>query len=45
MKQVLVIHGGNTFESYGEFLDSLKNKEINLDYFRPQLGWKDGLAC
>lgn len=44
MKQVLVIHGGNTFENYGEFLDSLKNKEIGLDYFRLQSGWKDGLA-
>jgi len=44
MQQVLFIHGGNTFASYGEFLESLKNREINLDYFRSQLGWKDGLA-
>ena len=44
MQQLLVIHGGNTFENYGEFFESLKNKKIGLDYFRWRKGWKDGLA-
>jgi predicted alpha/beta hydrolase family esterase len=44
MQQVLAIHGGNTFENYGEFLESLKTKEIALDNFLPQRGWKDALG-
>lgn len=44
MQQVLFIHGGNTLESYGEFINHLKTGEINLDYFRSRKAWKDGLA-
>jgi hypothetical protein len=41
-QQILVIHGGNIFEKYEDYLDSLKNFEIDLDKFRKD-GWKDNL--
>lgn len=36
-KQVLVIHGGNAFETYDEYLSYLKNREVTLE----ELGYKD----
>jgi len=45
MKQQLVlIHGGNTFENYEEYISCLKNKKVDLEYFRPHSDWKDGLS-
>jgi len=41
-QQILVIHGGDTFENYSEYLSYLKNKNIDLDKFRKK-GWKDKL--
>lgn len=42
-KQVIVIHGGDTFSSYGEYLDDLKNKTVDsLHYFKSK-DWKDFL--
>lgn len=41
-KQVVVIHGGDTFERYEEFLSFLKNFQIDPDYFKKK-GWKDTL--
>ncbi|KKR31753.1 MAG: hypothetical protein UT65_C0018G0007 [Parcubacteria group bacterium GW2011_GWF2_39_8b] len=39
-KQVVVIHGGDTFETYEKYLDFLCNYEIDsLDYFKHK-GWK-----
>lgn len=40
-KQILVIHGGTTFDTYKDYLDYLKNKEIGLEDFRDQRrDWK-----
>ena len=41
-KQIVVIHGGDTFEKYEEFLSFLKNFQIDPDYFKKK-GWKDTL--
>jgi len=41
-KQVVVIHGGDTFDSYEEYLNYLKNTPINLERFKRK-GWKDTL--
>ena len=41
-KQIVVIHGGDTFEKYEEFLSFLKNFQIDPDYFKNK-GWKDTL--
>ena len=41
-KQVVVIHGGDTFDSYEEYLSYLKNTKVNLERFKHE-GWKDSL--
>ena len=43
-KQVVVIHGGDTFLSYEDYLEDLKNFPVSLDYFLPKTNWKSGLA-
>ena len=30
-KQILVIHGGNAFEKYDEYISYLKSKEITIE--------------
>jgi uncharacterized protein len=42
-KQILVIHGGNAFETKKEYLDFLQNVEARLEKMRRQ-GWKDKLG-
>lgn len=41
-KQILVIHGGNAYDSYDEFISSLKKKEIDLEKMK-LVGWKTNL--
>ena len=41
-QQVLVIHGGTTFDNYEKYLEYLKNEEIYLDRLI-QKGWKENL--
>ncbi len=41
-QQVLVIHGGTTFDSYEKYLEYLKNEDISLDRLT-QKGWKENL--
>ncbi len=41
-KQVVVIHGGNTYKRYKEYLAYLKSKKINLDRYRKG-SWKNSL--
>jgi len=43
MKQLWVIHGGDSFETHEEYLDYLRTKEVTLEYFS-QKGWKSTLA-
>ena len=42
-KQVIIIHGGDSFDSYDEFLDSLKNWEVSIDSFLSRNDWKSNL--
>lgn len=42
-QQVIIIHGGTTFDSYEDYLSYLKNKEINLDKLKLRKEWKDTL--
>ena len=42
-KQVLVIHGGNAFEKYEEYLSYLKNKEVTIEKITRN-DWKDSLG-
>ncbi len=41
-QQVLVIHGGNAFDKYEDYLDYLKSSEINLERLKSK-GWKSNL--
>jgi len=41
-QQILIIHGGDTFHNYEDYIFYLKNKVIDLDKFRSK-GWKDNL--
>jgi predicted alpha/beta hydrolase family esterase len=41
-QQILIIHGGDTFNNYEDYILYLKNKVIDLDKFRRK-GWKDNL--
>lgn len=42
-KQVVVIHGGKTFKTYQQYIDSLKNREVVVDKFKIQKEWEDSL--
>ncbi len=41
-KQILIVHGGNAFNSYNDFIENLKTKDISLEKFN-QLDWKNNL--
>lgn len=42
-QQILVIHGGNAYETYAEYINSLNNQEITLEKLRLK-GWKENLG-
>lgn len=43
-KQILVIHGADTFDTNEEYLDYIKNFEIDFERFRnDRVDWKDTL--
>ncbi len=43
MKQVVVVHGGDSFSSYGEYRRVLKNWKISLADLQPRNDWKANL--
>lgn len=42
-QQIVVIHGGDAFENYEDYLNSLRTKEISLEKIRSQ-SWKNNLG-
>lgn len=42
-QQILVIHGGNAFDKYEEYIDYLKTKEVTIDTIN-RVDWKRNLA-
>jgi uncharacterized protein len=42
-KQIIVVHGGDSYETREKFLDALKNWEVTRESFLPKLGWKGNL--
>lgn len=42
-QQVVVIHGGRTFATYQKYIDSLKNREVDISKFKCQKDWRDSL--
>ena len=43
-KQVLIIHGGTTFPTYKDYVDSLKSVQIDLSRLKYQLDWKNSIT-
>lgn len=41
MQQVIVVHGGTTFQDYDEYLKTLSNKELNIDRLTYRPMWKE----
>lgn len=41
-KQIVVVHGGSTFDTHKDYLSFLKNLEIDLDKYR-RIKWSDSL--
>jgi len=44
MKQVCIIHGGSTFESYDQYLTDLRTKDVKYERLLYSPDWKPGLA-
>lgn len=44
MQQILVIHGGSSFDSYERYLDNLRNSTINYESLKKADKWRDWLA-
>lgn len=42
-KQVVVIHGGKTFDSYEEYINSLMTREVGIEKFKFKIDWRDSL--
>lgn len=42
-RQIILIHGGDFFKTYDEYIDSLKNWKISIEKFRPRHDWKTTL--
>lgn len=43
-KQVVIIHGGNSFRTYEDYISYLKTKKVNTEKLKPRKEWKDELA-
>lgn len=44
-KQIIVIHGGETFDAYEKYLKSLTDLQIDFeDYRNGRAGWKNNLG-
>lgn len=41
MKQILIIHGGDSFSSYDKYLANLKSSELDYARIKPVKRWKD----
>lgn len=42
-QQVIVLHGGNIYSSYKEFISTLKKKDIVIERLRQKRDWKSSL--
>lgn len=41
MKQILIIHGGDSFDSHRAYLENLKNTSLDYDRIKYSRSWKD----
>ncbi|MES2994929.1 MAG: alpha/beta hydrolase [Patescibacteria group bacterium] len=40
-KQIVIIHGGSAQNSYEEYVERLRTREVTIDDFKKHKGWKD----
>lgn len=43
-KQVIIIHGGTTFDTYKDYFEYLKDKEITIEDLKRGGGWKSSVS-
>jgi len=43
-QQIIIIHGGTSFNNYEDYISYLKNHEINFDKLKSSFGWKESLG-
>ena len=44
MKQVVIIHGGDSFSSYDDYIENLKTSTVEYERLKPQQKWKPWIA-
>jgi predicted alpha/beta hydrolase family esterase len=44
MKQVVIIHGGSSFNSYESYIANLKTKPVDYERLKPHQKWKQWIA-
>lgn len=42
-KEIVVIHGGTSYESHEQYFEALKNLSVNLERMKYKKDWKEGL--
>jgi hypothetical protein len=42
-KQIIIIHGGTTFNTYEEYISYLRNSKVNIEKFKARADWKNNL--
>lgn len=42
-QQIVAVHGGNSFKTYEDYIEYLKDKELSLKKLKPRDDWKDNL--
>lgn len=43
-QQIFIIHGGDAFDTYEQYVAYLKSKKVTLEKLRSRRGWKDTLG-
>ena len=44
MKQIVIVHGGSSFNSYENYLNNLKNSQLHYERLLWAQKWRDWLA-
>ena len=44
MQQIIIIHGGDSFSSYEDYLEDLSNITIDYERLKPRRRWKDTIV-
>lgn len=42
-KQIVIVHGGDSFGSYQEYIEDLKSTQLDIERLKPSRRWKDSV--